>query len=285
MLGKISPADRAVFILGSGRCGSTVIQRLLNTHREFRIWGEHGGFLRHLADAYYFRDSPEAIDRMREWTGEVNPETRIKRLRDPKRWTGWDNAFTLSEWKNRFRDFIRASFTTGSADDTRWGFKEIRYGWSEDRSMEMLLELFPAAKFIIVVRHPADTVFSMAASWHRDLDRRASELDEKLMSLVSGWREQYESYLKLQKIAPESCFCCHYEDVGAPGFRRRLEGFLEVRDPFPELHLQHQDACERQDHFAKLIRDRMQIIRPSLEEIATPMQLKYGYPAGWTIQH
>src|SRR5439155_26469555 len=42
-------ADAPILVLGSGqRCGSTLIQRLLTSHRGVMIWGEHGGRLREL---------------------------------------------------------------------------------------------------------------------------------------------------------------------------------------------------------------------------------------------
>jgi len=35
-----------------GRSGSTLLQRLLNVHAGLTIWGEHGGFLKGITEAY-----------------------------------------------------------------------------------------------------------------------------------------------------------------------------------------------------------------------------------------
>jgi hypothetical protein len=43
------PKDYAkfpIFLLGTGRCGSTLLQKILNSVDNVMIYGEHGGFLR-----------------------------------------------------------------------------------------------------------------------------------------------------------------------------------------------------------------------------------------------
>ena len=41
-VGPPLPLDRPVFIAGSGRWGSTLLQSMLNTNPDFLIWGEVG---------------------------------------------------------------------------------------------------------------------------------------------------------------------------------------------------------------------------------------------------
>src|SRR5919206_3702635 len=67
-------ADEApILVLGSGqRCGSTLVQRLLTSHPDIMIWGEHGGHLRDLLamtdvlvrwDEYVSAPAREAFER------------------------------------------------------------------------------------------------------------------------------------------------------------------------------------------------------------------------------
>ena len=279
-------ADSPVFIVGSGRCGSTVFQHLLNTRSEFLIWGEHGGFLRHIAEAYYFRDGTEAIENIREWTGEASEDKRVKRLREPNRWTGWDNAFSLGEWDNRYRQIIRSFFTITGLQQNRWGFKEIRYGWTEDRTLQMLLACFPHAKFVVVVREPMATVFSMLASWHRDLRVGGSAIDETLLSVTGGWRDQYDNLKRFQESSPASCLICRFEDLKTPALLQRLTSFLNVAEPFSsaDLNPRNLDACEKNDQLAKQIRERMKALQGRLEEMTSATQQRYGYSTGWNIE-
>ena len=48
------PADAfPIFLLGSGRSGTTLLQKILNSADDVMIWGEHGGFLKPIARAYF----------------------------------------------------------------------------------------------------------------------------------------------------------------------------------------------------------------------------------------
>ena len=42
-----------ILLLGSGRCGSTLLQRVLNSSPEITVWGEHAGFLTSIAQSYF----------------------------------------------------------------------------------------------------------------------------------------------------------------------------------------------------------------------------------------
>ena len=42
-------AEFPIFLLGTGRCGSTLLQKILNSVENAMIYGEHGGFLKQVA--------------------------------------------------------------------------------------------------------------------------------------------------------------------------------------------------------------------------------------------
>jgi len=43
-----------IFLLGTGRSGTTLLQRIINSAEDVIIWGEHGGFLSQVSEAYFF---------------------------------------------------------------------------------------------------------------------------------------------------------------------------------------------------------------------------------------
>jgi hypothetical protein len=152
-----------VFLLGSGRCGSTLVQRVLNTYADVTIWGEHDGVLGAYAEQYFrllaladgehplFAGRPDGVpfDRARLAEGKA---------RD--RWQAWLNWFGPSDLTEIFRRQVLTLLRPPLlGEDETWGFKEIRYG-EGDRVIEFLAGLFPDAIFIFLVRDGFNTVAS-----------------------------------------------------------------------------------------------------------------------------
>jgi len=86
-----------LLLVGSGRCGSTLLQSVLNTNPEFLIWGEHNRCLRQIAAAYYDAAHPRFPDQ-----SGVDATDRIKKLRDARRWPAWDNLCGAEEFPGGF---------------------------------------------------------------------------------------------------------------------------------------------------------------------------------------
>jgi hypothetical protein len=42
-----------IFVFGSGRSGTTLLQTILNSYKDICISGEHGGFLKGIAESYF----------------------------------------------------------------------------------------------------------------------------------------------------------------------------------------------------------------------------------------
>src|SRR5579863_7074459 len=153
--------DRPVVLAGSGRCGSTLLQSILNTNADFLIWGEHNGFLRQVAAAYYEAEHPRFPDQK----SQSAPE-RIRKLRDGRRWPAWDNLCGQAEFLDHFRAFVRSFFADPAGHAARWGFKEIRYARdAQDHTLRLMFECFPAMRLIILVREPEASIFSMMSRW------------------------------------------------------------------------------------------------------------------------
>lgn len=151
------PNERPVVILSSGRSGSTLFQKLLNTHPELTIFGEHAGFLNGLAAAW------RAVI-MNEWIPDDRPRgawlLESDRPIEPQRWTAWDGSFSKRDFERQLKTLVDALFLSHVDEKQRWGFKEIRY--SRTSFFEFFLKLYPSTQFILLLRNPLDSCVSFA---------------------------------------------------------------------------------------------------------------------------
>jgi len=151
-----------IFLLGTGRCGSTLLQKILNSVDNAMIYGEHGGFLIQIAAAYFLNLEDKMIEKyiMSQNVAGKEPISVFETLKNPQLWSAWTNWYNQETVKNNFRDFIESFFNPISLEQkVHWGFKEIRYGLN-DRVPEMLADLYPDGRFVFIVRHPVDVVAS-----------------------------------------------------------------------------------------------------------------------------
>jgi hypothetical protein len=150
--GQPMEVDRdPIFILASGqRCGSTLLQRLLNSHPQVMIWGEQEGHLER------FLTEHRALGR---WA-KRHDDLRLQFLRD-----GYDGFMPNvlpdeTDVRNAAARYLEALFGRPATRMGRpiWGFKEVRY--DADVAL-MLLNLFPDARFIHLTRHVTDCYRSL----------------------------------------------------------------------------------------------------------------------------
>jgi hypothetical protein len=148
-----------VFVLaGGGRTGSTLLQRLLLSTREVLVWGEHeGAFVEHLAAIearVAARNRVEGAGALGRFLANGHNDWVANMLPDA---TG-------------FRSGARAYFEASLGEQARqlgfprWGVKEIRYGLEAGL---FLHALYPNARFIVLIRHPAACLRSIkGTSWY-----------------------------------------------------------------------------------------------------------------------
>jgi hypothetical protein len=151
-----------IFLLGTGRCGSTLLQKILNSVDNAMIYGEHGGFLKQIAAAYFLNLEDKMIEKyiMSQNVAAKEPISVFETLKNPQLWSAWTNWYNQETVRNNFRDFIESFFNPISLEQkVHWGFKEIRYGL-DDRVPEMLADLYQGGRFVFIVRHPVDVVAS-----------------------------------------------------------------------------------------------------------------------------
>jgi len=191
-----------IFLLGSGRSGTTLIQRLLNSYPDTLIWGEHHGFLKYISKSYYLlKDSPS----MHEFVYSKQPKDAdinlISYYKNPSIWQAWINWFSQDDLKTIYRGIIEGFFNPDNLNKCAyWGFKEIRY-FASDRVIDLLLELYPNAKFLIITRNGYNVVESQLTTFHRGNSRykkikRILQLPT-IFRICSEWKEQNSYYISL----------------------------------------------------------------------------------------
>jgi hypothetical protein len=170
-----------VVVLSSGRSGSTLLQKLLNTHSGLVIWGEHGGILNHLMA------SRNMVSRL-QWIPEDEPSglwlLAEDRPLNETRWTAWDGSFSKADYLVLLRGFVDSLFARDVPAGIRWGFKEIRY--QSVGFMDFFSTLYPGAQYLLLTRHPLDVCVSFVSS----RDQQASASSDQIRSICVEIKEK-----------------------------------------------------------------------------------------------
>lgn len=224
-----------LFILGSGRCGSTFWQTLLCRAPGIWIWGEHGGFLTPLLR------SRERLARVGHLLANGRCDDLIaadgRLVETDGGRLAWLSGISLDDYDDLLRGFIDASMRQGLPPGRRrWGFKEIRYGGPRNDTPRILLELFPGGRVIHTLRHPRRVIASLVRSWHRGLAEAAPSDTASLLAAydvhASRWRDSTDYLLDLADEVPEQVVTVRLENV--PAGRRAIETLLGTTLPDDE---------------------------------------------------
>jgi hypothetical protein len=202
-----------VLVLGSGqRCGSTLVQRLLSSHPDMFIWGEHEAQMAPLLELL------ETLQE-RERTAGREPREAYQRLGHQSFMANlMPDAAAITRAGRRFVTelFAEPARATGRH---RWGFKETSYRLGH---AEGLRALFPDLRVVHLTRDPRAVLMSLdewertAPGWDRASTRRA----------LRDWVEVNESL-----VDPPGWVASHrYEDVVAEpeAFTRELAAFVDL---------------------------------------------------------
>jgi Sulfotransferase family len=211
-------AGGPILIFASGqRCGSTLVQRLLTSHPDVLVWGEHGGQV---------RDVLEASRSMKLWDEGVQGHVlRSEFERDGHQ--GWiANMLAGPEaFANAARAYLEALFAAPAAQRgrQRWGFKEVRFGLAEAESVR---DLYPDVRVIHVTRDPRKVLISLD-SWERGQGFWQRSFTEESMR---RWREVNDSFLPARD-GSDWVSSWRFEDVTAdPGrFTEEMAAFLGLK--------------------------------------------------------
>jgi hypothetical protein len=189
-----------LLVLGAGlRCGSTLLQRLLSSHPDVLIWGEHAGQLQPVL---------AAIARMRMWA-----DTNGRRAREEFAAGGYQSFMANltpepAQIDEAMRRFIQVLFVDPARELGRsvWGFKEVRYGLPEAQAFQ---RLFPKVRVIHVVRDPRDVLRSLD-DWERN--RKAWQRRDTYMT-INNWLRVAGSFLHSDEASSPPVLRLRYEDI------------------------------------------------------------------------
>lgn len=158
--------NQPIFIFSAGwRSGSTMLQRLITAKGTALIWGEAGGALDRLADAYACYEQmlgPGGQRFKHGFGGNGAKEYESFRAAGKDGFNNWiacmnppSETFIVS-----FRDFLDSVYARPAAElgFERWGIKEVQSGIEAAR---FLRRLYPEAGFVFLVRHPFDCLTSI----------------------------------------------------------------------------------------------------------------------------
>jgi hypothetical protein len=189
-----------ILVLASGqRCGSTLVQRLLSSHPDVIIWGEHGGHLREIL---------HASRTLRLW--DVGLAGTARQAYEEGSHQSW-MANLLPEpdvVDDAARAYVQTLFASPAAalGKSTWGFKEVRFGLEE---AEWLRELFPETRVVHITRDPCNVLRSLD-SWEREgwWPREYTGI------ALDAWTEVNESFLRPGE-AQSWVGSWRYEDIAA----------------------------------------------------------------------
>jgi len=212
-----------IFLLGSGRSGTTLIQRLLNSYDDTMIWGEHHGFLSDIANSYFLlKNSPS----MKEFSYEHHPTLEHSLLaehyKQPEIWQAWINWFNKDDLIIVYQKMIESFFNQSKIGDFKyWGFKEIRYG-QDPIVINFLLELYPHAKFVIITRNGLNTIESQLTTFHRGNSRflklkRLLQLP-LVIKLAKEWAHHNRYYAELISKKSDAILHINYDKISEENY-------------------------------------------------------------------
>tara|TARA_B100000929_G_C15507433_1_gene419235 strand:- start:2282 stop:3208 length:927 start_codon:yes stop_codon:yes gene_type:complete len=157
-----------LFLLGTGRSGTTLIQRFINAHSNAIVWGEHIGFLESMANSYFLLKKHPSMHEYSYQNRAPDSETDLKAFyKNPKLWQAWMNWFKPEDVDDFFRQFLENMLCPKSVGTFKvWGFKEIRYG-ENTQVINFLQALYPSAVFLCVVRESLNVIESQLTTFHQ----------------------------------------------------------------------------------------------------------------------
>lgn len=267
-------SDAPVLLLASGlRCGSTLLQRLLNSHPRLLVWGEQDGFLdRFMAEHrrlltwqhdYRFQ-FPEYLERGYD-TFSANMLPPAEEL----------TAAAVGYLRGLFAD------PAARLGKPRWGLKEVR---CDAAVAAFVRELFPEARIVHLTRDPVACLLSLK-EWEESPELWSRADTE---ANFADWARINASFLPDASPPPPPHLALRYEDLVAhpTATLARLCAFADLDpadlDPTNFDRRLHREGDEGRRPRPRPLAtrdslppaDRALLHRPPLPAIAAA----YGYP-------
>lgn len=195
-----------------GRSGSTLLQRVLNTHADITVWGEHGGALSGLAETWRALHHPATVQNLASGSDAAHVVIGVGPQVD--RFDPWVSAFTADDFSEHLRRMILDLFTAPLDESVRWGFKEIRYG---RHVMEVLLDMFPGARVVLLARDIEGQTASHFFRFGREYDLVSAaglrDATQFVNRRIRNWMRRYDGLIGLAEAYPDRCHLVGYQDL------------------------------------------------------------------------
>lgn len=171
-----------ILICGTGRSGSTTLQRIINTIEESNINGENWGAINNLLECYMNIKKTNTY----LMSSYVEGKTKIK--------PSWYNCYDFENVKNNIKNTILSIITNDNSKKVI-GFKEIRYDYKKIYLIDQFIELFPNTK---VICHIDDNINRQCKSgwWTEDSREHLTEYNNQLINYSKSNENCYLSYMK-----------------------------------------------------------------------------------------
>ena len=241
--------DRPVFVITTGRSGSTLLLRYLNCAKDLVVWGEHAAILTELAACYAKLTRPSTlafVAAAEPWVDSLLRKDAVVCASDTMT-IEWVNSFTAATVREAFRTFLYSLLNQRIPSDLRWGFKEIHYGRSE---MKLLRDLFPGARFLLLVRDPA-SITKSKFKWFamRDATRMRGHFEETLRFFQFahdeiGQRNPDTMLVRYEDLAaqPASEMARIGSFIGVELIEKQLQAIIGERSVRPSARTDHEAA-------------------------------------------
>jgi hypothetical protein len=215
------------------RSGGTLLSRLLNCHPDLVIWGEHGAFIKGLAESYelllkhraLMRHHAELIDQHIQFT----PEAQAK-------FYPWLSPFGPEDFLAHCQSLLTDLFARDIWPRQRWGFKEIRY--HDPMVLEFLSAAFPQSQSVIQIRDPIELcVSNILVPWSMTklelsgADKDQVEFERLVRDCLYAILVMQTNLQREADRRPERTLVVHYEKFGDAAATQtdRLFEFLGLR--------------------------------------------------------
>lgn len=211
---KIVENSSPVFAISTGRSGSTLVQRILNCHKDLVVWGEHYGFLNSFAGAFNQMKVFEQIKFPKIAAENIGPDLLLPTLRDPAAPLEWVNPWSREEFGVQVKAFVEGYFGGRLLAGQRWGFKEIRY--NNAPALRMLKELFPLGRFLFIKRDLLEVTRSKVFAFIKEdkwSEFGISEKKERIKSMLKEASDHYKLYDEFTQRNGGIGVIIHFEEV------------------------------------------------------------------------
>ena len=211
-----------IFVFSSThRAGSTLMQRVVNTHPNAHIWGETnvGPNLIKIREVFRQKES--------EGSSEDVRQKFVRGNRDA--WT----ALMIPDYERLIAGFRAMLETMLGMDGKICGSKEVSY---TRPILDLYKEVLPSAKYVLLVRNPLDVYLSLRRqSWWPSNRRTDSDVNKDVprhIRMARGWAERTSGFLQFSQDNPSRSMLVTYESISVDACRKIFD-FLDIE--FDEL--------------------------------------------------